>query len=74
MSIAPKLSKGGFAAIIKMQPSFKTSLDALENNIFDTKQRFDTITFTEELVKLREALLKEQLRSEQDLPKNINPL
>jgi len=73
LSIAPELTRGGFSTIIEMQPSFKTSLEELEENLLTPNQRFDTISFSEELKMLREMLLKKEQTVPEGLPKTINP-
>jgi len=73
LSIAPELTRGGFSTIIEMQPSFKTSLEALEENLLTPNQIFDTIPFREELKTLREMLLKKEQTAPEGLPKTINP-
>jgi hypothetical protein len=73
LSIALELTRGGFSTIIEIQPSFKTSLDALEENLLTPNQRFDTILFSEELNRLRATLLKKEQTASEGLPQTINP-
>jgi hypothetical protein len=70
---SPPLFKGGFSAIVKRQPSFEDSLRRLEESMLDPKQRFDTIDFTKELIKLRKALHLQKQSIKERLPKTINP-
>ena len=73
LSIAPELTRGGFSTIIEIQPSFKTSLETLEENLLTPNQRFDTILFSEELNRLRATLLKKEQTASEGLPQTINP-
>ena len=70
---SPALSKGGFRAIVEVQPSFENSLQVFEKVLAGHEEVFDKVTFRNELEKFREVLLKESQFKEQGLPKEINP-
>lgn len=72
-TLAPELTRGGFSKIIEEQPSFKRSLNELEEKMVNKKQTFDETRFTNELKKLRASLLKQQEVNDSSLPENINP-
>ncbi len=71
---SPELFKGGFSAIVRIQPSFEDALQNLEESMPDSKQRFDTIVFTKELEKLRRTLHRQEKSRKERLPKTINPM
>ncbi len=71
--IAPELSRGGFSALVKKQPSFESSLQQLEEKVLDSSQRLDTVYFTQELRKLRASLWEGKQGEIHSLPKKINP-
>jgi len=71
--IDPKLSRGGFRGIVEVQPSFSTVLEELETALVEPEKVVDKKNFSHELIKLREALLKESQFKEQGLSKEINP-
>lgn len=73
VAIAPELSRGGFSALVKKQPSFEMSLQHLEEIVLDSTQEFDTVYFTQELRKLRASLLAGKQGEIYSLPKKINP-
>jgi hypothetical protein len=72
-SITPELSRGGFEAIIALEPSLQEHLNALEEKVIDDTQPLDTVCFSKELAKLREKLLVKKIRVVYGLPKTINP-
>ncbi len=72
-AIAPELSRGGFSALVKKQPSFERSLQHLEEKVLDSTQGLDTVYFTQELRKLRASLLLGKQGEIHSLPKKINP-
>ncbi len=65
---------GGFSGIIEVQPSFSGSLQELDAVLAVPGQPFDKKSFTVELKKLRELLIKEKRIKQQGLPSNINPM
>ena len=73
LTIDPELTRGGFATIITIEPSLKTSLDRLEENLLHPKQKVDTISLRKGLTALRETLLKKEKSLSGGLPQTINP-
>ena len=73
LSIDPELIRGGFATIIAIEPSLKTSLDSLEENLLHQEQKVDTISLQKGLNALRETLLKKEKSLSEGLPQTINP-
>ena len=70
---SPQLSRAGFRGIVTLQPSFSKTLYEFEEMLSREEQIFDKTSFMHELKKLRMFLLAAQVRSEEYLPKNINP-
>ena len=70
---SPQLSSAGFKGIVSLQPSFSKALYELEEVLSSEKQVFDKTRFIHELKKLRIFLLVAEERSEEYLPKDINP-
>ena len=70
---SPKLSNGGFAALIEIQPSLQKPLREFEETMLDPQQRFDTIALRKELHILRELLLRKKEKHKYALQENINP-
>lgn len=71
--VSPELCRGGFSAIMRVQPSFERSLLELDEKMLDFKQQFNAIDFTKELRKLRGSLLETKEGERYGLPKMINP-
>ena len=70
---SPQLSSAGFKGIVALQPSFSKALYELEEVLSREEQVFDKTSFMHELKKLRIFLLAAEERSEEYLPKDINP-
>jgi len=71
--VSPLMSRGGFRAIIAMQPSFENVLQALEAKTVDSDHPLNKIVSIEELRKLRSTLLEQTKVEMYALPLKINP-
>ena len=71
--VSPLMSRGGFRAIISMQPSFENVLQALEAKTVDSDHPLNKIVSIEELRKLRSTLLEQTKVEMYALPLKINP-
>lgn len=67
-----EVSRGGFKAVIDIQPSFKESLENVQKNLVDENIIFDKKTFLSELSILRKKII--QNKNKEALASTINPL
>lgn len=65
------LNRGGFKALIELQPSLQESLDTLEEVLVHQNKKFNKKLFQSEVKKLRENILYQQ--SKKNLSLSINP-
>lgn len=70
----PDFSSAGFSGIVEIQPSFSNALQELDEVLVVPEKVFDKNSFTVELKKLRERVLREKKTKEQGLPLDINPV
>ena len=69
--INPILSREGFQALIKIQPTLKISLEHLEEVLVNKKQKFNKRLFKSEVKKLRKKIIYE--KNKESLSLSINP-
>ncbi|MEA2048359.1 MAG: hypothetical protein U9O64_07940 [Campylobacterota bacterium] len=70
---SPHMSRGGFCAIIVVQPSFENVLKAVESKTVDAAYPLNKIALIEELIKLRDTLSGQKKAESYALPAKINP-